>query len=412
MLLPDGEHMLFTVMTSAEWDTGQIVVQSLATGERKLVVDGGYDARYLPSGHIVFAVGEALFGIAFDAQRLAAEGSRVPLVQDVIRTTQTPATQYGVAADGTLVYLLGESQGGRRTLVWVDRGGREQAIAVPPREYVYVNLSPDGARIALDIRDQENDIWIWELARERMDRLTFDSGFNRNPVWSRDGARLAFSREVDGGEEVYWQAWDGSGAPEQLTSDSLALRGVMPLDFSPDGTTLLYTNVQRPFRLFTAPVGAATTPGAPLSHEGENGAISPDGRWLAYQVLESGRYEIYVRPFPDVESGRWQVSTDGGMRPQWRDDGRELFFLRLDGPNVSLLSVAVEPGASFRAGNPQLLVQGPYRIPQGGRNNYDATADGARFLMIKDALDPDAAPTKIVIVQNWFEELRRLVPTE
>jgi len=408
-VLPDGDHVLFTVMPSAEWDTGQIVVQSLATGERTLLVDGGFDARYLATGHIVFAVGEALFAIAFDAERLTTRGSRVALVEDVIRSSQTPSVQYAVAADGTLVYVAGESQGRRRTLVWVYRdGGREEPIPVEPRAYAYVNLSQDDSRVALDIRDQENDIWVLNLVGGGMpQRLTFDPGFNRNPVWSPDGTRLAFSREVNGREEVHWQTWDGLGVPEQLTRDSPA--GVMPLGFSRD--TLLYANVARPIRLFTAPLGATAMAGAPLRFEVENGALSPDGRWLAYQAVESGKNKIYVRPFPDVDSGLWQASDDG-MRPRWRDDGRELFFLRADGPTVSVMSVAVESGEVFRHGPPQRLLQGPYVIPQAGANNYDATRDGSRFLMIKNAADPDATPTRIVIVQNWFEEVKRLVPAE
>jgi serine/threonine-protein kinase len=333
----------------------------------------------------------------------------VQLVQGVIRASQTPSANYAVAADGTLVYPLGESLGGRRTLVWVDRDGREEALAVPARAYAYVDLSPDGARIALDIRDQENDIWVWDLAGETpMQRLTFDKGFNRHPVWSPDGARLAFSREVDGREEVYAQRWDGTGVPQQLTRDSAD--GVMPLDFSADATTLLYTNVRQPFRLFKGAIGTTATADAALNVEGENGKLSPDGRWLAYQTLDSGRYEIYVRPFPDVDSGRWRVSTNGGIKPQWRADGRELFFLQSDASSVSLLSVAVEPDTGFRAGAPQVLVNGQYRTPQAGPNNYDATADGERFLLIKNA--SEVTPTQIVTVQNWFEELNRLVPAE
>ena len=172
-------------MTGAPWDAAEIVVYSLSTGERTVLTNGG-GARYVPSGHLVYALGDTLFGVAFDAETLTLSGGAVPLVQGVMRGSITGEANFGVSDDGTLVYVRGDSTF-RNTLVWVDRAGREEPIDVPPRNYAYAQLSPDGTRVALDSRDEEFDIWVFDLGRATLQRLTFDPGLNRAPVWSPDG---------------------------------------------------------------------------------------------------------------------------------------------------------------------------------------------------------------------------------
>ena len=193
-LLPDGDSVLFSEATAGDWDTARIVVHSLSTGERTVLVHGGSDARYLPTGHLVYVLGDGLFAVAFDADSLAVSGGAVPLVQGVMRSSVDMGTaNYSVSAGGTLAYVPGsEFIAQPRTLVWMDREGREEAIAVPPRTYASARLSPDDTRVALEIRDQENDIWIWDFDRETLQRLTFDAGMNRGPIWSPDGERVAF----------------------------------------------------------------------------------------------------------------------------------------------------------------------------------------------------------------------------
>ena len=187
----------------------------------------------------------------------------------------------------------------------------------------------------------------------------------------------------------------------------------MPDDFSPDGTTLLYATATTPYDIWMIPVAGPRTAGVPLlnspSNE-NNAAVSPDGRWLAYQSDESGRYEIYVRPFPKVSTGRWQISTAGGTRPRWSRNGRELFYYVGAGLRGTLMAVSVESGSSFRAGAPEMLFQGSYPNPNLGPGLYDISLDGQRFLMIKGDEDL-ASPRNLTVVQHWTEELKRLVPT-
>jgi serine/threonine-protein kinase len=217
---------------------------------------------------------------------------------------------------------------------------------------------------------------------------------------------VAFSAQRDGSENIYWQAADGSGTPEPLTQVPTP---VIPQAFSPDGTLLLFTEIATPRNISFVKIDGERK-AQPLlqgSFNKSNPEISPDGRWLAYDSDESGRPEVYVRPFPDVNAGRWQISTGGGASPLWNPNGRELLYFRSTG---TLLAARVEPGASFKAEAPQVVFQGPYVAPIGARN-YSVSRDGSRFLMIKNvATDSNASPPQLHIVLNWFEELKRRVP--
>jgi len=420
-LLPDGDSVLFTsaATVGSDWDDARIVVQSLATGERTVLVERGTDARYVPTGHLLYAVGDTLFGVAFDVETLTVRGGAVPLVPELLRgarSDQGAAANYDVGADGTLVYLTGRAEGAARTLVWVDRAGREEPIGAPPRAYIYAALSPDSNRLALDIRDQENDIWIFDLAREALQRLTFEPGLNRYPVWAPDGRRVAFSGRFGGAsEQIYWQAWDGTGSPEALTRD-LATEFVS--DFTPDGAAVLAHNRFPPRDVWVAPVArgqaSIATPLVQTAANEQNGTVSPDGRWLAYESNESGQSEIYVRPFPNVDSGRWLVSNGGGTRPHWTRGGRELVYLT-SAPNgtVTVSALSIDAGTTFAPGTPSTLFTGAYVTPQAGRMVFDVSRDGERFVMIKDVGSGETGPSpQIVVVQNWVEELKRLVPTQ
>ena len=342
------------------------------------------------------------------------------------------ATNMSLALDGTLVYATGGAQAAPTfTLVWVDRQGREEPLKAPPRSYRYPRLSPDGTHVALDLGGQaERDIWIWEFARETLTRLTFDPQVDSHPAWTPDGQRIVFRSTRTGQSNLFWQAADGTGAVERLTENPNNQQ--FPGSFSPDGTRLVFREETAatgadlmvlaldaarrpppPAQGVAGSAGNSTSNARPLvqtTFNELNGEISPDGRWLAYQSDESGRDEIYVRPFPDADRGRWQISTGGGNRPLWARSGRELFYLA---PGVAMMSVSVEGGSTFRAGNPARLFEGRYSMPvtTSGRT-YDVSPDGQRFLMIKvgDGPDQTAAPPSIVVVQNWFEELKRLVP--
>jgi hypothetical protein len=412
--LPGSHGVLFTITsTTGGLDASQVAVLDLRTGTTKILVRGGSQAQYVPSGHLVYAAAGTLRATAFDLTRLEPIGTPVPVVPQIVML-QSGTAEFDVARDGTLVYVSGGA-GARppRTLVWVDRQGREEAIkAAPARAYTYPRLSPDGTRVALDIRDQENDIWVWDFVRETLSRVTFDPGIDRAPVWTPDGRRLVFSSQASGSAlgTLFWQAADGTGTPERLAqSPSVQL----PSAVLPDGTRVVFSefnaSTSGDVMTLTLERDSPVQPLLQTAFDERNGDVSLDGRWLAYESNDSGQRQISVRPFPDVNRGRWQVSTGGGTQPVWARNGQELFYLA---PNGALMSVRVERGTTWRAGTPTKLIDAQYYVGVGAARAYDVSPDGQKFLMIKEARPSDDAPppAQVVIVQNWAEELKRLVP--
>jgi eukaryotic-like serine/threonine-protein kinase len=417
--LPGGQAVLFTITpTTGGVDASQIAVLDLRTGSQKMLLRGGSQARYLPSGHLVYAAAGTLRAIAFDLSRLEPVGSAASVVSRVV-TLPTGVAEFDVARDGTLVYASGGGgiTAASRTLTWVDRQGRETAIKAPARPYVVPRLSPDGTRIALAIADQENDIWVWHLASETLTRVTTDPGFDVSPVWMPDGRRIVFGSQSGGavGGSIAWQAADGTGAAESL-ADGRNISG-RPSAVSPDGTRLVFwegsPTTANDVMMLTLGKDRQVQPLVRTPFLERNGEISPDGRWLAYESNESGQYQISVRPFADPNSGKWQVSTGGGTQPLWARNGQELFYLAPDG---AVMSVPVTHGATWTAGAPARILEARYYYRGAGDNvsrGYDVSPDGKRFLMIKPAsADQGTAQTSIIVVQNWFDELKRLVPVK
>ena len=433
-LLPGGQWVLFSLTRGgSRWDVAEIVAQSLASGERKVLWRGGSDARYVPTGHLIYALDDALFALPLDLARLEVSGGPVLLLDGLQRApdVQTATAHYGVSDGGALVHVVGTSTAAQaRTLVWVDRSGREEAIAAPPRAYMSPRISPDGTQVAIDVREQGNDIWIWSLARQTLTRLTFDPRADRSPMWTPDGRRIVFSSSRAGSPNLFWQTADGTGAAERLTEST---NFHYPSSISVDGTRLLFEegpgNVQALTLAGDHPSTTSTDSGQARSGRGEpveprrvtslitttfaerNGDLSRDGRWVAYESNESGRNEVYVRPFPGVDGGRWQVSTGGGTQPLWAPNSRELFFVD---PEGRIVAVPVQAGPGFVAGNPKVIVDGPFATIVPGFNGrmYDLSPDGQHFLMVKAGAGAEQAapPAQIIVVQNWFEELKRLAP--
>jgi serine/threonine-protein kinase len=340
----------------------------------------------------------------------------------------TGAANYAVSRPGTLVYMPGGTaeQTPMRSLVWVDRQGHEERLKTPLRAYGPPRVSPDGTRLAISILDQRNtEIWIWNFAGETLRRLTFAPAMDGLAVWTPDSRRIIFMSDRTGVLNLYSQAADGTGSVDRLTTSA---NPQWPTSITPDGTWLAaFDHLPRKdsevvFFPLTRPVkrpGAGparglgpspTEPFAETRFKGWWGDFSPDGRYVAYQSNESGRLEVYVRPFPQVNHGRWQVSIGGGTRPTWARSGRELFYL--DGSNT-LITVPVQMSAStFSAGKPAKVFDNKYVEPNPARH-YDVSPDGQRFLMIKDSadVDPNAMPASMVVVLNWLEELKQRVPT-
>ena len=427
-ILPGGRAVLFTITSqTGGLETAQVAVRDLRTGTQKVLLRGGSHGHYVASGpgspkrgeggYLIYVASGTLRAIPFDPTRLETHGTAAPVLPR-LATTSTGAGDFAVAADGTLVYVdvPGSLAVNARTLVWVDRTGKEEPIAAPPRAYSHPRLSPDGTRVALSSSDQENDLWIWDLRRATLTRLTLDPGMDWFPVWTPDGRRIIFSSNRSGAFSefnLWWQAADGTGAAERLTTSSHAQ---FPTGITPDGTAVVFfegtTTKMGPDLLQLALDGTRqVTPLLQTKFEKRNGIVSPDGRWLAYESNSSGPTEIYVRPFPNVGGGQWQVSAAGGKTPLWARSGKELFYVGADG---ALLRVPVEAsGATWNAGTPMKLLERGYYTPSGyvGRT-YDVSPDGLRFLMIKaPGTDASTAPPALIVVQHWDEELKRLVPT-
>ncbi len=295
-------------------------------------------------------------------------------------------------------------------MIWRDREGREELLSAEPRAYTYPRISPDWSQLALDVRDQENDIWIWDFTRETLRRLTFDPGNDYYPAWTPDSRRVAFGSAQDGSLNLFWKAADGTGTVERLAESQ---HNQYPNAFSTDGKQLVYRE-GLPSRggdllVLSLDRDGSSAPLLATEFEERNAELSPDGRWLAYESNASGQFEIYVQPFPNVDEGRWQISTSGGTRPLWARDGSELFYLDRGG-RLTAVSVRTDPDFDF--GNPEIVFEETYIGSSGppGRT-YDVSADGERFLMFKEGgAGDETPPAELILVLNWFEELKRLVP--
>jgi eukaryotic-like serine/threonine-protein kinase len=405
-ILPGGRMVLFTVMAPGPIDTAQIALLNLETRTTKILLHGGTAAQFVPTGHLIYGGGGSLHAVPFDLEHGEVTGDPIKVL-DRVAVTADGAVNASVSKDGTLAYVRPRSAGAMRTLVWVDRDGRETPIAAaPPRPYTYPRLSPDGTRVALEVWDENRDIWVWDLARETLTRLTDTPGRDGFPVWTPDSTRLIFGSARGGTTNLYWRAAAGSGQVERVT-ESPQIQ--FPYSMSPSGANMLVREEHPDTGLDISTVSLEgerrTTPLLRTPFNELNAEVSPDGRWFAYQSNESGQDEIYVRPFPAIGDDRQQVSTSGGTRPVWARNGRELFYLAPDG----LFGVSIAPGPGFKPGKSVRLINRRYFAETAfiGRT-YDVSPDGQRFLMIKDDAGDGVRPA-IVVVQNWLDQLKARV---
>jgi eukaryotic-like serine/threonine-protein kinase len=418
-ILPDGKTIMFSV---GSLPNRKIVVRSLKSGERKELFPGE-DARYIPTGHIVYGLDNSLFAVSFDPGKLEVIGGPVSIVENVTRANITaPYRPYALSDSGTLVYATVPPIAPislQRTLVWVDRNGKEEALGLAPNAYGSPRISPDGTRVALAVASGPTrwDIWTWDLVRKVPTRLTFGpSGFSL-PLWTPDGKRIAFHSGVGYQQHIYWQAANGTGKVELLgtaktptmfawswLNNGKILVVVQP---APDRADALISDIgalsmeeDHTFKLLLKEPYNEFQP-----------RLSPSGRWMAYVSNESGKNEIYVRPFPEVDEGRWQISTNGGDSPLWSPDDRELFYR--NGDAVMSVRVRMDPGFSVEAS--KVIFNGSYVSYSASGfsselNPWDISLDGKRFLMIKEpAATAPQGPRKINVVLNWAEELKQRV---
>jgi serine/threonine-protein kinase len=421
--LPGAKAVLFAAApTTSNWNHAQVALQLIGTGEARNLLQAGTQPRYAPSGHLVYMQGGSLMAVLFNPQRLAVTGAAVPVVEGVLQSPITGAAQYSFSATGSLVYVPGGVQAAQRSLVWVSRTGAEQTLAAPARAYRGPSLSPDGRQVVVAIEEMETQVWLYDLFRETLTRFTFEGNTNLGSIWTRDGKRIVFESNKEGSMNLFWQRADGSGGRERLTtSENLNIPG----SWSPDGHLLAFAEVNPAtgYDIWILRMGEPSASSGQVPSTGSGQApkaqpflqtpfnegvpvFSPDGRWLVYVSDESGRFEIYVQPYPG-QGSKWQISTEGGTEPVWNRNGRELFYR--SGDKMMAVDISTQP--SFAAGKPKVLFTGQYLPTPGTLSNYDVSPDGQRFLMIKPGESTEAPPTQINVVLNWFEELKRRVPT-
>jgi len=394
----------------------------METREVRTIVEGGYRPQYAPTGHILFVRAGALWAVPFDLDRLETTGPEILVLEDVQQDGSVGGAAYAFSNDGMLVYVRGGEVDSfsdffdrARTLVWVDREGREESLKTAPSLFMQPRISPNGQRMVgilpngRSVLEENNDVWVYDFVRSNFTRLTFSAGAS-NPIWTPDGERVVFAGKSDEGRGLFSKAADGSGEVELIRK----LDNRVPASFSPDGERLILVGGRW--------VGDGTSPSLsslemtgesdyqPLlqtDYTVESAVISPDGRWIAFHSRETGWDEIHVRPYPDIERRQWQVSAGGGKEPRWGSDARELFFRY----GSAVMVVTVDATANFSHGTPRVLFEGGGYM-HNFSPSYDVSPDGQRFLMLRDAeqTDQEAENTQLIVVENWFEELNRLAP--
>jgi Tol biopolymer transport system component len=432
-MLPGGRSVLYTLINSngaiLNWEAAQIVVQTVGSPERRTFRMSGADARYVPSGHIVYALGGVLFAVPFDVRRLEVTGGPVSVVEGVASgnfgaaNPGTGAAQFDFSRTGSLTYVAGPasttSSLSQLDVALFDRSGNIQRLKLPPRPYYAPRVSLDGRWLAVGIDDgKEADIWVYDMSgTSAIRRLSF-GGKNRFPIWTPDSQRVAFQSDREGDGGIFWQRADGTGAAERLTKAEPGKMHV-PDSWSSKGDTFLFTVKDADgFSLWTfsvrenkaVPFDAVRTQGIQ-----PNAAFSPDGRWVTYASanLSDRTSGIYVQPFPPTGAKFLIGAGTPATNPFWSPDGKELYYSEGARAMFSVVGVRTEPTFSF--GNATDLPRpGVVGTTPGLPRNYDIAPDGKHFVVVVDskAASPGTQTAQIEVVLNWLEELRRLVPTK
>ncbi len=408
--------MLFTSGLSGNYDAASLVVQRLPAGSKKVVHRGGYHGRYLRSGHLVYLREGTLFAAPFDVERLELVGAPVPALEGIASNPGPGGAQFAASDSGTLVFLPGGSLVPALPIEWLDKDGRTRPLRAVAAIYFVIGFSPDGQRLALDIRDRaESDIWIYEWARDTLYRLTSHPGQDSSPVWTPDARRIAFAsaRADPRAPNLYWQRADGTGEAQRLT-DSTSPQGLT--SWHPSGRFLAFDEGSSRAHISILELegdeASGWKPGrVSVFHDSAfyegHAAFSPDGRWLAYQSNETGTLEVYVCAFPGP-GGKVRVSTTGGSHAIWSRNRKELFYRSPE--NVLMVAPYAVEGDAFRVEKPRpwstaaIASRGPFR-------NFDLHPDGQRFAVMKPpAGEAESKRDHVTLIFNFADELRRVAP--
>ena len=401
-LLPGGSALLFTDGSADidSFDEASIAVLSLETGERRMLVQGGSNPHYVSTGHLVYARAGAIVAVPFDVTELEVTGPPVTVLEGVAMNPVAGNAEMSLSGTGHLLYAPGGAFTPPHRVVWVGRDGETEPLTQSTGYFASTALSPDERRLAIFVTGANNSIWIYDIARATMTRLV--SGFeNLFPIWTPSGVRVTFNSNRSGPLNLYWQIANGSAPPERLTTSEFAQTAE---SWAPDGQWLVFEE-QRPDTGFD--IGVLSMEGdrtsRPFAQSAANETsprFSADGRFIAYTSDESGRNEVYIQPFPS--SGRkWPVSTEGGDTPLWNPNGRELIYAN----GGEILVVDVDTRGELTLGKPRAL----FEVPSALNGPMDISSDGQRLVFIDESAAPPA-PTYLVLIQNWAEELKRLAP--
>ena len=422
-VLPGGETILMTIVPSAvsadRWGNAQIAVQSLKSGDRKVLLKGASDGWYISSGHLAYVIGGTLYAVEFDLARLETKGAAAPIIEGVRRSSlaSSGVAWFSVSRTGAIVYMPGPASGASMLFdaALVDQKGSVTAVKLPPAPYEYPRASPDGKRIGLGTDDGKDAVvWVYELSRAAApQRLTFE-GRNRFPVWTSDAKRVVFQSDRGGDRGIYWQTADGTSDAERLTT-AAAGESHIPESWHPRGDVMLFSVANgREYSLwmYSVPVKKATPFGDVRSPVPIDAVFSPDGKWVAYSSASApNATTVYVQPFPPTRA-KYEVPRIGRARPHhpaWSTDGRSL-ILNAHAGFLDIVSVMTLPTVAF--GN---SISGPRRFltgPPNVRRGFDVMPDGRLVGLItpEDADGTSRAP-QVNVVLNWLEELKARVST-
>lgn len=403
--LPGGKAVLFNVSDAAGniYDV-PICLALLKTGEVKTLPLRGTNVRYVP-GYVVFTRGETLYAAPFDTERLEVTGSPFPAAE--VLTSPIGAASYSVSESGSLAYVPAGASIGK--LVWVDAKGATEVPGLPTRDYfTRLQISPDGKRIVVVILEGgARHIWVYDIVRGSLTRLTFGESDNASPVWSPDGQRIVFARLKEGSSSIVAKPADGSGSEEILLPGQKS--AIVPSSWSPDGKLLGYSQIgsSGKWESGVLPLGGERKPQILLASNQFDQLFpifSPDGKYLAYTSNESSRSEVYVIPFGQGR-GKWQISTSGGTNPVWARSGKQLFYRENSG---NIMGVDLTTQSVFNASTPRVIVPSAVTAPlSNGVDNYDVSPDGRRFLVHQQNREAGQS-LQINVILNWSEQLRRL----
>jgi serine/threonine-protein kinase len=402
--IPGARTVLFSALTGPGQDERLVVSQSIATGERHVLIQGGATPRYF-KGHLLYGNRDTLFAVPWTPSQASLAGSAPVAMPELPRLENETALAYSVSDSGTLVYLAGGPWRSANRVVWVDHAGRIEALALPEREYESVVISPDGTQAIVQVFEGTMTLWMLDLARQTLTPFA-TNGSSQAPLWTSDGKRVIYRGTRAGFRNLYVKAADGTGTEERLTEKADVVQSATSV--SPDGEWLVFNENSvdgvTVWKLALKSAAKATEPQLvfPATARAQTGMVSPDGRWLAFLLTVSGRMEVYVQPFPGP-GPMTRVSTAGGAWPLWSKVGRELYFDSLDN---KVMAAEYSTAGGFSAKVPRVLFDNRFKTSANSNTPYDVSLDNRRFLRVQQ-IRPGTGVAQIEVVLNWASQLNR-----